>query len=143
MKRIGLDTNIFMSVFLEEKGKLEACLAILQNIHDGILEGIISVITLVEIAVLFYQKNEYLKAKKALSLINSLSNIAIIDITPHLALKIAAIKTSDKLSVADAIILATAVHASAEAFLTYDHDFAKVKTIRCIKPEDYLQEMNI
>ena len=55
MKKVGLDTNIFMGVFLEEKEKLEQSLAILNLISQGILEGIINVISLIEIAVLFYQ----------------------------------------------------------------------------------------
>ena len=63
VKKIGLDTNIFMGIFLEEKDKLEQSLAILALIHEGILEGVVSCISLIEIAVLFYQKRRYYKMK--------------------------------------------------------------------------------
>ena len=141
MKKVGLDTNIFMGVFLEEKEKLERSLAILNLISQGILEGIISVVSLIEIAVLFYQKNEEQKGRKAIGLIKALPNTTIVDITTDLALDIARLKVTEKISVADAAVLSAAIELSADVFLTYDSDFANVKQIRCLKPEDYLKTL--
>ena len=70
MKKVGLDTNVFMGIFLEEKDKLESCRAVLQLISDGVLEGIVSVVSLIEVATLFRQKGEEQKGKKAVALIN-------------------------------------------------------------------------
>ena len=95
-------------------------------------------VSLIEVATLFCQKKE---DQKAVALINSLSNIALVDVTPGMDLNIASIKVSEKLSIADAIVLSAAMELSAEVFLTYDNDFAKVKTIKCIKPEEYLREL--
>ncbi len=72
MKKVGLDTNVFMGIFLEEQDKIEPCQTVLQLICDGALEGVISVITLIEVATLFGQKDEEQKAKQAVVLINSL-----------------------------------------------------------------------
>ena len=141
MKIVGIDTNIFMGVFLEEKEKLEKSLAILNLISQGILEGIISVVSLIEIAVLFYQKNEEQKGRKAIGLIKALPNTTIVDITTDLALDIARLKVTEKISVADAAVLSAAIELSADVFLTYDSDFANVKQIRCLKPEDYLKTL--
>ena len=50
VKRVCLDTNIFMGVFLEETDKLEPSLRILNLISDGDLEGVVSSISLIEVA---------------------------------------------------------------------------------------------
>ena len=139
MKRVGLDTNIFMGIFLEEKEKTEHSLAILQLLTDGTLEGVVSSISLVEIATLFCQKNEDQKGEKAVSLVRGLPNTTIVDVTPDIAMDIARLKVTEKLSIADAAVLSAAIEMAADAFLTYDNDFAKVKKLRCMKPEDYLK----
>lgn len=141
MKRVGLDTNIFMGIFLEETEKLEPALAILKLITDGTLEGIVSSISLVEVATLFCQKNEDQKGEKTVGLIRGLPNTTIVDVTPDIAMDIARLKVTEKLSIADAAVLSAAVEMAADAFLTYDNDFAKVKKIRCMKPEDYLKTL--
>lgn len=141
VRRVGLDTNIFMGIFLEEKDKLEPSLDILKLISDGTLEGVVSSISLVEIATLFCQKNEVQKGEKAIGLIRDLPNMTIVDVTPDIALHVAILKVSEKLSIADAAILSAAVQMEVDAFLTYDDDFAKVKKIRCMKSGDYLKTL--
>lgn len=139
MKRVGLDTNIFMGIFLEEKDKLEPSLQILKLISNGDLEGVVSSISLIEVATLFYQKDESQKGRKAVDLIRALSNTTIVDVTADMAINIASTKVSEKLSIADAAVMTSAIELRSDVFLTYDNDFAKVKKIRCMKPEDYLK----
>lgn len=139
VKRVCLDTNIFMGIFLEETDKLEPSLQILKLISDGTLEGVVSSISLIEVATLFYQKGENSKGKKAVELIRGLPNTTIVDITADMAINIADTKVSEKLSIADATVLASALELKTDTFLTYDNDFAKVKSIRCMKPEEYLK----
>lgn len=79
MKRVGLDTNVFMGIFLEEKDKLEPYMEILKLISDGKLEGVISSISLIEVATIFYQKDESQKGKKAVELIRGLPNTTILN----------------------------------------------------------------
>lgn len=139
MRRVGLDTNIFMGIFLEEKDKLEQSLQILKLISNGDLEGVVSSISLIEVATLFYQKGESQKGRKAVDLIRALPNTTIVDVTADEAMYVANTKVSEKLSIADAAILTSALELNSDAFLTYDNDFAKVKNIRCMKPEDCLK----
>ena len=141
VKRVGLDTNIFIGIFLEEKEKLEPSLAILKFICDGVLEGVISNISLIEVAILFYQKQENQKGRRAVEFIKALPNTMIVDITSDMALDIAVMKVSERLSIADAVVLSAATALSSDVFLTYDDDFAKVRKIRCMKPEDYLKKL--
>jgi len=141
VKRVGLDTNIFIGIFLEEKEKLEPSLAILKLICDGVLEGVISNISLIEVAILFYQKQENQKGRRAVEFIKALLNTMIVDITSDMALDIAVMKVSERLSIADAVVLSAATALSSDVFLTYDDDFAKVRKIRCMKPEDYLKKL--
>ncbi len=143
MKKIGLDTNFFMAIFLQEEEKLDASARVLRMIADGVLTAIVSTITLVEIATLFCQKQEIERAKKAIEVVVSMQNTIFVDITTEIALSIANIKVSEKLSIADAMILATAVEMSADAFLTFDSDFKKVTKIACMMPDEYLAANDI
>jgi predicted nucleic acid-binding protein len=143
MKKIGLDTNFFMAIFLREEEKLDASARVLQLVADGVLTAIVSTITLVEIATLFCQKQEIERAKKAVEVVVSMQNTIFVDITAEIALPVANIKVSEKLSIADAMILAAAVEMSADAFLTFDSDFKKVTKIACMTPDEYLAANNL
>ena len=138
MKKVGLDTNFFMAIFLQEAKKLDASVRVLEMITDGTLTAIVSTITLVEIATLFCQKQKIERAKKAVEVVFSMQNTIFVDVTTEIAFSVANIKVSEKLSIADAIILAAAVEMSADAFLTFDSDFKKVKKIACMTPDEYL-----
>jgi|GEM_PF-3166438 len=142
VKRVGLDTNIFMAVFLDEKERADPSLRILSLISDGALEGVICSVLLIEIATLFYQEKEKQKGINAVELIRGIPNITIVDITSDMVLSIADTKVAEKLSIADATILSSTLELGADVFLTYDSDFAKVKKIRCMKPEDYLKSLS-
>lgn len=139
MKRVGLDTNIFMGIFLEEKEKLEPSLSILKLISEGTLGGVVGSISLIEVATLFFQKKENQKGRKAIGLIRDLPNTTIVDITADMTLNIAYMKVSEKLSIADAIVLSSAIELTSDVFLTYDNAFSKARNIQCMKPEDYLK----
>lgn len=141
VKRVGLDTNIFIGIFLEEKEKLEPSLAILKLISEGVLEGVVSIISLIEVAILFCQKQENQKGRRAIEFIKALPNTIIVDITTDMVLDVATMKVSEKLSIADAVVLSASTALSSDAFLSYDDDFAKVKKIQCMKPEDYLKKL--
>jgi predicted nucleic acid-binding protein len=138
MKKIGLDTNFFMAIFLQEEERLDSSSRVLQMIADGVLTAIVSAITLVEIATLFCQKKEIERAKKAVELVSSMQNTIFVDITTEAAFLVANIKVSEKLSIADAITLAAAVEMSADAFLTFDSGFKNVKKMACMTPDEYL-----
>jgi len=138
MRRIGLDTNVFMAVFLDESNRVEASATLLRLIMNGTIESVVGSITLVEIATLFMQRGEDQKARKALGLVRNLPNTTIVDLTPDMALNIAELKVSEKLSIADAAVLAAATELHADAFVTYDEDFKKVKRIPCMRPDTYL-----
>jgi|APCry1669188970_1035186.scaffolds.fasta_scaffold30780_4 predicted nucleic acid-binding protein len=90
--KIGLDTNFFMAIFLQEEGKLDASARVLWMIADGVLTAIVSTITLVEIATLFCQKQELERAKKAIEVVVSMQNTIFVDITTEIALPVANIK---------------------------------------------------
>lgn len=139
VKRVGLDTNIFMAVFLDEEERLEPSLRILELVFDGVLDGIICSVSLIEIATLFYQEKKKQKGVKAVELIRGLPNATIVDVTADMAISIADTKVTENLSIADASILSSALELESDVFLTYDNDFATVKKVRCMKPEDYLK----
>ena len=45
MKKVGLDTNFFMAIFLQEAEKRDASARVLDMIADGALTAIVSTIT--------------------------------------------------------------------------------------------------
>jgi predicted nucleic acid-binding protein len=139
MRKVGLDTNFFMAIFLAEEDKIDSSAEIMEMITNGDLIGIVSTITLIEIATLFCQRQEPQKAKKAVELVTSLPNTIFVDVSKEMSLVSAELKVSEKLSIADAIILSAAIELSADIFLTFDSDFDKVARIKCITPQEFLR----
>lgn len=139
MKKIGLDTNFFMAVFLQEEEKIDTSARVLEMVAAGVVTAIVSTITLIEIATLFCQQQEIDRAKKAVELVTSMQNTIFVDVTAEIAFRVANIKVEERLSMADAVILAAAVEMSADAFLTFDSDFKKVKMMACMTPDEYLR----
>jgi predicted nucleic acid-binding protein len=55
--------------------------------------------------------------------------MTIVDVTADMAINIAETKVKEKLSIADATVLISALELKTDAFLTYDKDFVKVKSM--------------
>lgn len=106
---VCVDTNVFFNVLKEETPFLAGSKKLLDAIHAGKLQGIISVISVSEILTGFYAKGEEARADKFLVDLLSLKNFIITDVSLTIGKDAAKIKgQNNKFCLADAIILATA-----------------------------------
>lgn len=58
IKIAGIDTNIFMNILRKEKDYYESSFNLIKQVEEGEILGVISSLTIAEIAVLFFQKNK-------------------------------------------------------------------------------------
>jgi predicted nucleic acid-binding protein len=91
-----------------------------------------STISLLEIKRKLLQDGLCAKVEPALSFIRR--RAAIVDVNRHIAELAAEISFKHKLSMADAIIYASAIETKAEALVTADTDFKGLKNVRLLAP---------
>lgn len=128
---ILIDTCIFLSILYGESGS-ERFVKFLTGRKDCV----ISVITLSEILSSAYKKfeEEAVKAKILVEKFTGEENI--VPVTKEIAEMAGKLKAkySGGFSLADAIILSTAIITECEAIATTDPEFEKIKEIKIIKP---------
>ncbi|MBS7622692.1 PIN domain-containing protein [Candidatus Bathyarchaeota archaeon] len=137
--RVLVDTNIFLNVAREEREFLDGSEELLKRIRREEIEGLASCIVLIEIKWALYEKGEFAKADKAVSLIEELVEIAPVD--KETAKEAIEIKIRKRLELLDSIHVATAILQEA-ILVTRDIDIRKrcedIVTIRT--PEEILEE---
>lgn len=126
--RILVDTCIFLSILYDEPSS-EKAIALLKK-H----ETLISVITLAEILASTYKKQEEYAIEAKVLVEKSVGEENVVEVTKETAELAGKLKTrySSDFSLADAIILATALLTGCDAIATFDPEFKKVREIRII-----------
>ncbi len=106
---VCIDTNVFFNVLKEEARFFPGSKKLLDAIHAGKIEGLVSVVSVSEILTGFYFKNEDARADKFLVDLLSLNSFRVADVDITTGKEAAKIKgQNNRLCLADAIILATA-----------------------------------
>lgn len=117
---IGLDTSIFIYHFEAHPQYLPLTSKILVSIQSGRREGIVSVVTLMELTVLPYRTNRPQIAAEYEALLNHFPNLSIVEVNRNIARRAAQLRGSYKIRPADALLVATALESGATAFATND-----------------------
>lgn len=133
--RAYVDTNIFVySMFAHPKFGL-ACKAVIDDLEDYEIEGVIS--TLVPVEVLGVAvKYEPPKAKLATTSIYSLP-LKILEINSNILSLASETALKYNLSGYDAVHVATSIKAGVEYFISNDDDLERVDEIKLLKPLEY------
>jgi predicted nucleic acid-binding protein len=138
--RICIDTTPFIYFIEKDHKYLNIVRPIFSEIDSGNIEAITSTITLLEVLVLpFRTANESLAEKYREILIHAegLTTYEIVHEVSELSSKLRAkysIRTPDAIQIAVGIIY------GAETFLTNDSDLKKVKDIKVLVLEDFLEK---
>ena len=134
-----IDTNVFLNVIREEEQFLAASEELLRQVQSKGIVGLASCMVLMEIKWALFEKKEYAKADKAVSLIEEIVQIAPVD--KEIAKESIDLKIRKKTELLDSIHVVTAVMNSA-IFVTRDNDLRKkVEDIVTVKtPEEVLEE---
>jgi len=133
-----IDTNVFLNVIREEEQFLEASEELLRKAQSREIIGLSSCMVLMEIKWALFEKKEYAKADKAVSLIEEIVQIAPVD--KEIAKEAIDLKIRKKTELLDSIHVVTAVMNSA-VFVTRDNDLRrKIEDIVTVKtPEEVLK----
>lgn len=129
--RVLVDTCVFLNVLYSEKG-CEKVGRFLKNIKHPV----ISVITLSEILASAYKKAEWEAVEAKVLIEKAVGSENVILVTKDIAELAGKLKSkySPKFSLADAIILATALLTGCRVVATMDSEFDKVEEVQIVNP---------
>lgn len=130
LKRVALDTNIFIYYFESNKTFGEKAKLIFDQLTTHKLKGITSVTSLAEL--LSSPKLNKKAVKETKSLFLSVPNMEIYQVDEDIAIGSAQIRRKYDFRLLDAIQLATAKRAKAQAFITNDEKLKKFKLFKVL-----------
>jgi predicted nucleic acid-binding protein len=133
-RRIGIDTNVLISVFAQESLGEKIVPIIDAVANKGTHEFVASVLTFSECAVLPYREGNW-AALDQMKLMFQMPNLIVYPMDEIVAEEAARIRGVYNLKMPDAIIAATAVVHKADVLLTNDRSLAVIKEIQVISPE--------
>jgi len=139
--KISLDTNVFISIHNKEHDS-SSCELILNTIEKNKWNTIISVITVSEMLVGYYNQKNYSKAEQFLLLVQN--NYDIQPINLDIAQLGAKFRSQFKLKLPDALILASGFYKKVDFLISNDIDMQKNFPIQVVSVkkfiENYLEE---
>jgi len=139
--KVSLDTNVFISIHIKERDS-SSCELILNTIEKNKWNTIISVITVSEMLVGYYNQQNFSKAEQFLLLVQN--NYDIQPINMFIAQLGAKFRSQFKLKLPDALILASGVYKKVDVLISNDIDMQKNFPIPVVSVkkfiENYLEE---
>ncbi|MGH7231993.1 MAG: type II toxin-antitoxin system VapC family toxin [Nitrospiraceae bacterium] len=135
-ERIDLDTNLFI-YFLEDHPRYGSwCASLFDLIEQGHNPAVTSTVTLLELLVQPYRDQKEELAQKIFALASSYPKIEWVPVSMNLADRAAELRARYRLSMPDAIQLATAIGHKATRFYGNDRSLRRVKEIECVIVDD-------
>jgi predicted nucleic acid-binding protein len=129
LMKITLDTNIFINVKEEEKPYFEYSSKILNAVEDGYLKGVISIITIAELCLGYYNAKKPKEKDEYLSNLYSQDNYIIVNLNRVLADQSAKIRSETKLRLPDSIIVAASIQESTSFLISNDEKFNRAENL--------------
>jgi len=129
LMKITIDTNIFINVKEEEEPFFKYSSRILDAIEDGQLKGVISIITIAELCVGYYNINKPKEKDEYISKLYSQDNYIIVNLDRGLADQSAKILSETNLRLPDSIIVAASLHEKVSFLISNDGKFNRVKNL--------------
>ena len=135
--KISIDTNVFISIHNKERDS-SSCELILNAIEKNKWNSIISVITVSEILVGYYNQRNFSKAEQFLLLIQNNYDIQSIDL--HIAQLGAKFRSKFKLKLPDALILASGVYNKVDVLISNDINMQKSFPIPVVSVSKFIEK---
>lgn len=135
-RRIALDTNILIYHLEDNPAYADFTTHLFERIETGRLHAIVSALALHEILSGVHKAGHGDEAVRYKNLLLSFPNLTIVPFDAETATISGEIRARYGLRTPDAIHVATAIHGGAEAFVTNDEGFRRVKEIRVRMPGD-------
>lgn len=135
--RIGIDTPVFIYHIEQTSPRAAAASSVLRAVADGRLQGVTSVITMLEVTVqpLRLGRAEIADAYEAL--LEDIPNLTIVDLDARVTRIGAELRATYGLRTPDALQIAACLAHGAEAFVTNDRRLRRVTEIDVYVLEDF------
>jgi predicted nucleic acid-binding protein len=135
---IGLDTAVFIYFIEEDPRLLHIVEPLFAAIDRGILEGVTSSLTLLEVLVVPYRVGDFSLAERYEALLTRSRGLRLVDLDRALLRSAALLRATLRLKAPDAIQVAAALAARCTAFLTNDRKIPAMPGLRILQLRDYL-----
>lgn len=133
---IGFDTNLLIYFVQAHPRYGPWCRRLFGRIKSGQNSAVTSAVTLLEVLVEPYRREDHELAQAFYALLSSYSGLRWLPVTLPVADLAAQLRARYRLSTPDAIQIATALDAGATGFIGNDKGWRKVKEIECLVLDD-------
>lgn len=131
-KKIALDTNLFIYVFEQHSEFGEKAKAILEQVENGFVSAVASSVSLTEILVKPIREGNLSLEKQYKLIFSHFPHLTILPIDNLVAERAAYLRGKYSIKTPDALIVATALVANADLFITNDQRLECIKEINCV-----------
>jgi predicted nucleic acid-binding protein len=126
---VALDTSIFIYHFEAHARYLPLTRRILQGIQAGKRQGLVSVVTLMELSVRPLRLDQPQAAVEYEALLVHFPHLRLLDVTRDIARRAARLRAAFAMRPADALLAATVVEGGASALLSNDRALARLSPL--------------
>jgi predicted nucleic acid-binding protein len=135
---VALDTAVFIYFIEEDRRFLDIVEPLFAAMDRGVLEGVTSGLTLLEVLVVPYRVGDFSLAERYEALLTRSRGLRLIDLDRPLLRSAALLRATLRLKAPDAIQVAAALAARCTAFLTNDRKIPAMPGLRILQLRDYL-----
>lgn len=136
-RRIGIDTPVFIYHIQQASPRASAATAVLRAVADGRVEGVTSVITMLEVTIQPLRLGRPHVADAYEALLGDIPNLSIVDLDARVARIAAELRAAYRLRTSNALQIAACLAYSAEAFIANDRRLRRVMEIDVRLLEDF------
>lgn len=120
-----LDTNILLNAKNIDEQYSTHSLQILDAVEDGLIQGVISVISIAELCTGYYFKGDKKGKEEFLAHLISTRGFLVVDLDLEISDTAARIRADSGLKLPDAVIIATGLAKDAQYVVTHDKELEK------------------
>ena len=136
---IGIDTMLFIYAMEARSSYLPFLKPIFYSIEKGLIKGVTSIITLIEVLIKPLKDQNITAVKNYKFLLNNFPNLTMVNIDHHVAEKGAELRARYGIRIPDALQIASAIENRATTFLSNDHNLKKVKEIDIVVLKEMME----
>jgi predicted nucleic acid-binding protein len=126
---LGVDTSVFIYQVEAHPRYLSVSQTVLQTIQAGHVEAITSVMTLTELTVHPWRKQQAIIAQEYEALLVHFPHLQVLDVTRDIGRRAAQLRAHYNLRPADALQVATTIQHGGTAFVTNDRQLTRLANL--------------
>ncbi len=134
---VGLDTAIFIYFIEEDPRFLEIVKPVFTAMDRGVLQGVTSALTLLEVLVVPYRAGNFALAERYEALLTRGRGLRLLDLDRPLLRSAAQLRAKARLKTPDAIQIVAALIAGCPVFLTSDRKIPPIPGLQIVQLRDY------